>query len=126
MRYGVVESCNSYLPDVVVAATGVYLDTDTGSSPDVDESLGDLETQAGAVLDGTAPLVLALVGSMVEELLDEVAVGGVYCEVCQRWKTVSEARRTFNAVKAGLLGHLSGVSELLNDGARVIERGRLI
>lgn len=74
-----------YLPDIVVAATRVHLDTNAGRSPDVDESLGDLETQAGAVLNRATPLILALVGSMVEELLDEVAVGGVYYKVRQRW-----------------------------------------
>ena len=58
------------------------------SPPDVDHRLSDLEREADAVLDRAAVGVGALVGAVAQELVDQIAVGGV----------------DFDAVEAGSLG----------------------
>jgi len=46
-------------------------------APDVDDGVCDFEEQAGAVLDGAAVLVGAVVRTVFKKLVEQVAVGGV-------------------------------------------------
>jgi hypothetical protein len=54
-----------YVPDVVISATWGELDANSARSPDTDENLEDIETEAAAVLDRAAPLVRAVVRARV-------------------------------------------------------------
>ncbi len=68
---------------------------DAAGAEDGDGGVGDFEMETGAVLDGTAVLVSALVATVLEELVEEVAVGSV----------------DFDAVEPGALGILCSAAE---------------
>lgn len=96
--------------EVLVLELGrVELDAhdEVGAGPGAD-GLGDLGDDAGAVLNGAAVAVGTLVGVGGKELGEQVAVGGVHLD----------------AVTAGLLHVLGGVSEALDDAVDVLLSGR--
>jgi len=52
-------------------------DADAVAAPDLDDGVEDFEKEAGAVFDGAAVRAGALVGTVAEEAIEEVAVGAV-------------------------------------------------
>ena len=72
---------------------------DAAGAEDGDGGVGALEHEAGAVFDGAAVLVGAVVGAVLEELVEEVAVGSV----------------EFDAVESGGLGVLCAAAEGFDD-----------
>ena len=56
---------------------GSEVHADAAGAPDGDAGVGDFEHEAGAVFDGAAVLVGAVVGAGLEELVEQVAVGAV-------------------------------------------------
>ena len=61
---------------VGVAARG-EVHADAAGAEDGDGGVGTFEHEAGAVFDGAAVLVGAVVGAVLEELVEEIAVGSV-------------------------------------------------
>ena len=72
---------------------------DAAGTPDGDCGVGDLEHEAGAVFDGAAVLVGAVVRAGLQKLVEEVAVGAM----------------DLNAIEAGALRVFGGAAELLDD-----------
>ena len=85
-------------------------DADTRAAPHARDRIDDLDHDARAVLDGAAVAVGALVGLVGEELLQQVAVGGV----------------DLDAVEAGILGAFGGVCVVGDDAGDLfgLERAR--
>ena len=83
---------------VGVAARG-EMHADAAGAEDGDGGVGAFEHEAGAVFDGAAVLVGAVVGAVLEELVEEIAVGSV----------------EFDAVEAGELGVLCAAAEGFDD-----------
>lgn len=65
-------------PEVVVSPTGAQLDCNIPAK-DLDELLERLQPEPAPVLDAPSPLVRALVGGAVEELVHEIPISAVYC-----------------------------------------------
>ena len=76
---------------IVEHAAGGETDADAVGAPDGDDGGGDFQGEAGAVLDRATVTVCTLIGTIAQELVEEVAVGVV----------------DFDAVEAGLLGEAS-------------------
>ncbi len=72
---------------------------DTLAAPDRNHGLGDFQGQSSAVFDGAAVSVRALVGGVAQELVEQIAVGGVH----------------FHAIETGALGIFGGQFVLLDD-----------
>lgn len=68
-------------PDIVAPTGRREFDRHPAWAPDFDARLDDFEREACTVSDGTSVFVRPLVGGRVEELLDQVAVGAVDCEL---------------------------------------------
>jgi hypothetical protein len=68
-------------------------------TPHLNNGADDREGEAQAVLDAAAVLVVAVVGGVADELLEQVVVGGV----------------DLDAVEAGGLGVLGGTTVVLDD-----------
>ena len=58
-------------------AEGAQADASLVRADCLDDSFGDFEAEARAVLDAAAPFVRSLVTHVLRELVDEVAVGSV-------------------------------------------------
>ena len=80
-------------------SAGGEVHADAAGTEDGDGGVGAFEHEAGTVLDGTAVLVGALVGAVLEELVEEIAVGAV----------------DLDAVEAGSLGVLCAAAKGLDD-----------
>ncbi len=85
--------------DVVGGAHRREPDADARGWPDLEDGLDDFEREARAAFDRAAVGILALVGAVAQELVDEIAVGGV----------------DFDAVEAGALGVAGGLRVVLED-----------
>jgi hypothetical protein len=83
----------------VVAVQRRDAQADAIRAPDADDGIEHFEHQTGAVLDGTAVGAAALVGTIAEEFVEEIAIGPV----------------DFDAVKSGRFGVLSGFFETSDD-----------
>ncbi len=64
-KYGKADRELKDWPHVSQAATRVDLATDLCRAPDVDEGLGNLDTEFAAVLGGSTPLIGTLVRAIV-------------------------------------------------------------
>ncbi len=84
---------------VVGVGTRRQVYADALGAPYGDRRVGDFQQQARAVLDGAAVAVGALVGAVLEELVEQVAVGAV----------------DLHAVEAGGLGPLGALAVGLDD-----------
>jgi hypothetical protein len=73
---------------------------DAAGAEDGDGCVGAREHEAGAIFDGTAVLVGAVVGAVLKELVEEVAVGSM----------------KLDAVEASELGVLRAAAKGLDDG----------
>ena len=83
---------------VGIAARG-EMHADTAGAEDGHCGFGALNVEAGSVFDGAAVLVGAVVGAILQKLIEEVAVGSV----------------ELDAIEAGELGVLSAAAEGLDD-----------
>ena len=81
--------------DAVGVAAGGEVHADAAGAQDIDAGIGDFEQKAGAVFDGAAVVVGAVVGGVLQELVEEVAVGAV----------------DFDGVETGLLGVFGAEAE---------------
>ena len=98
------EGCRVAVAHVVRVAARGEVDADAARAEDGDGGVGGLHQQAGAVLDGAAVAVGAAVGAVLQELVEQVAVGGVQLDT----------------VEAGALGIGGGLAELLDDGGDLL------
>lgn len=85
--------------DAVGVGTGGEVHADAAGAPDADGGVGDFEHEPGAVFDGAAELIGAVVGAGLKELVEEIAVGAV----------------DLDAIEAGTLRVFGGAAELLDD-----------
>ncbi len=76
-----------------VAARG-EVHADAAGAPDLDRGIGRFQQQTRAVLDRAAIVVGALVGAVLQELVEQIAVGAV----------------ELHAVEAGFLGVLGALA----------------
>jgi hypothetical protein len=79
---------------------------DAAGAEDGDRRVRDLKVQASAVLKRATVLVGAMIGAVLEELVEEVAVGTV----------------DLNAVEAGGLGVFGSAAEGFDDAGDLFER----
>jgi len=92
--------------DAVSVAARSEVHADAAGAEDGDDGVGDLEVQPGTVLNGAAVGVGAVVGAVLEELVEQIAVGAV----------------DLDTVEAGGLGVLSTLAEGLDDTGDLLER----
>ena len=83
-----------------LAVGGGELDADAVGAPDAGHGLGDVQHEAGAVLDAAAVAVGAVIAGVLQELVGEVAERAVQ----------------LHAVEPGRQGVACGVFEVLDDG----------
>lgn len=65
------------VPDIVVAAGGTEFDRNV-LSKDLFEDFKNFQTKPGTVFFTAAPLICTMVGSGIEELMDDVSVSSMY------------------------------------------------
>src|SRR5262249_29592640 len=78
--------------------------THAARSPDGDGGIGDLEHEAGPVLDGSSVVIGTVVRAVLEELVEEIAV----CPV------------DLDAIEAGTLSVLGALPIGLDDGGNLV------
>src|SRR5206468_2484302 len=86
--------------DVMHVAARREMHANTARAPYGDDSVGDFEQETGAVLDRPAINVVALVGAVLQELVEQVAVRAVHLDT----------------VEAGCFRILGPAAEFLDDG----------
>ena len=91
--------------DAVGVAAWGEVHADAAGAEDGDCGVGGFEHEAGAIFDGAAVLVGAVVGAVLEELVEEVAVGSV----------------EFDAVEACGLGVLCAAAEGFDDSFDLVD-----
>ena len=79
--------------DAVRVAARSEVHADAAGAEDGDGGVGAFEHEAGAVFDGAAVLVGAVVGAVLEELVEEIAVGSVEFDAVEACEPVRSVRR---------------------------------
>ncbi|MNS51282.1 hypothetical protein D3C72_839520 [compost metagenome] len=108
IRHVIVERLRVGLENIVGGGNGGKADAGAARANLFRHRIDNFQQEAGAVFDRAAILIRALVGAGFQELLDQVAIGGM----------------DFDAVETGLQSRACAAAVILEDEADIVDGER--